>query len=140
METIQLALSEEAVHKCWEALKTLHETLKKSDFLYEVRKLQVETGYHLVFIEKDNKAVSVIGFHISESLAIGKFLQINDLSTLEGFQGKGYISELVDWIIEYARTKKCNQIISNLESQPENAQAIFQQKGFAIVRQQFAKL
>jgi GNAT superfamily N-acetyltransferase len=137
METIQLALSEEAVMKCFTALKELRSNLEKNNFLDEIRKLQIEQGYNLAYIEKNEEAVSVIGFHIRENLALGKYLHINDLSTIKAYKNKGFASELTSWALEYAQTKKCNQIFIDLYENPE-AESLCKKKGFEIVSQKYA--
>jgi GNAT superfamily N-acetyltransferase len=47
---------------------------------------------------------------ISESLAWGKFLYIDDLVSKSGDRSKGYGGELFDWLIDYARAENCQQL------------------------------
>ena len=65
--------------------------------------------FRLVYLrEKDIKAVA--GIRISEWLAGGKYLDIEDLVSKDGERSKGFGGELFDWIINYARQENCEQV------------------------------
>ncbi len=137
METIQLALSDDSIQKCWTAFKELYPQLKKSDFLFQIRKLQIDAGYTLVFIEKEAEAVAFLGFRISEDLAHGKYLLINEVYVQKQQAQAHFVEELLDWTIEYAKTKKCEQIFMDISSQNPQDSRLLEGRGFRALSQRF---
>jgi GNAT superfamily N-acetyltransferase len=65
-------------------------------------------GYKLACLV-DGEVKAVAGFRISECLAWGKVLYVDDLVSKSGERSKGYGGELLDWLIEYAKDKGCDQ-------------------------------
>jgi ribosomal protein S18 acetylase RimI-like enzyme len=47
-------------------------------------------GYQLAFLATDNRVVAVAGFRISQNLAYGKFLYVDDLVVDETARSHGY--------------------------------------------------
>jgi len=137
METIQLALSDDAIQKCWTAFKELYPQLKKSDFLFQIRKLQIDAGYTLVFIEKEGEAVAFLGFRISEDLAHGKYLLVNEVYVREQQAQSHFAEELLDWTIEYAKTKRCAHIFIDLDSAKHPHKGLLEGRGFKTISQRF---
>lgn len=124
------------IKKCWRAMHALRPHLKEDSFVAVIQRLQ-EDGYTLVFIEEAGEAVAVGGFVTGEKLARGKFLYIDDLSTLPGHQGKGYGSFLLDWIIAFAREKKFDQVHLDSGVQRFGAHRFYLHKGFDISSHHF---
>lgn len=52
----------------------------------------------------------MVGYRIADWLHTGKYLEIEDLVTDSGQGSKGYGSLLFDWVIEQAKTERCNQV------------------------------
>jgi GNAT superfamily N-acetyltransferase len=66
-------------------------------------------GYGLAYVEDGGEVKAVAGFRVSECLAWGKFLYVDDLVSKEGERSKGYGGELFDWLVGYARQQGCEQ-------------------------------
>lgn len=56
----------------------------------------------------DNKLVTVTSLFLE-----GRDLQFRKLATLKDFQNKGYATELIKWILDYAKEFKLNKVWSN---------------------------
>jgi len=52
---------------------------------------------------------AVAGFRISENLAYGKFLYVDDLVSKTEDRSKGYGGALFDWLVALAREHECDQ-------------------------------
>jgi GNAT superfamily N-acetyltransferase len=52
----------------------------------------------------------MFGFRISESLAWGKFLYVDDLVTRSVARSQGYGAELFNWLVNYATDQACQQL------------------------------
>ena len=88
----------------------LRSHLELTDFITQVQRQQQEFNYQLVYLQIDQIIQLVAGFRISESLAWGKFLYIDDLVSRSDDRSRGYGNELFNWLINYARTENCQQL------------------------------
>ena len=70
------------------------------EFLLRVKKQNEIAGYLLVFLEEDYVVKSVAGIRISECLAWGKFLYVDDLVTLSSERNKGYADKLFELAVQ----------------------------------------
>lgn len=106
---IKFARSDEEYVQCFEIISLLRPHLDLNEFLFRVKRMCSEIGYQLVYlIEGDIKVVA--GIRFSEWLHTGKYIEIEEFITREGDRSKGYGGQLFDWILEYAKEKKCNQV------------------------------
>jgi GNAT superfamily N-acetyltransferase len=58
----------------------------------------------------DGGIKAVAGFRISEWLAGGKYLEIEDLVAKSNERSKGYGGELFDWLVKHAKENNCRQV------------------------------
>jgi len=105
---IRIAKTDEEIIRCYDTMSQLRPHIKRGDFLPTVRR-QEKGGYKLAFVEDKDRAVSVAGFRINETLVCGKFMYVDDLVTDEKERSKGYGDKLIDWLIEYAKKNQCKQ-------------------------------
>lgn len=66
-----------------------------------------DKGIHIGYHKNDNP-VSVVSIFLNNGE-----LQFRKLATLEEFQGKGYASQLVKWILDYARDMQFPRVWCN---------------------------
>lgn len=90
-------------------MSQLRPHLNEDQFVSLVRK-QAEEGYRLAFIRKRRKVAAVAGFRVLHSLAWGRFCYVDDLVTDEGVRSKGLGTELIDWLVAFARREKCGRL------------------------------
>jgi GNAT superfamily N-acetyltransferase len=110
---VQLATSDAQILKCFATLSQLRLHLKQETFLDQIHRQQ-QDGYQLAFIEIDDCAIAVAGFHIAECLASGRFLYVYDLIVDESVRSQQYGQRLFDWLVAYAKSHNCNEL--NLDS------------------------
>jgi GNAT superfamily N-acetyltransferase len=79
------------------------------DFLARVRRQQAQCGWRLISVEDAGEPVAAAGFRISEWLAWGKALYVDDLICLESHRGRGFAEALMRWMEEEARAQGCAQ-------------------------------
>jgi len=106
---IILAESEQEVSACYPVMAELRPHLKREEFVPTVKRLAEIAGYRLAYLT-DGGIKAVAGFRISEWLAGGKYLDIEDLVTKSGERSKGYGGELFDWLVEHAQKNTCQQV------------------------------
>ncbi len=71
---------------------------------------QQKQGYLLAFLESDNVVRAVGGYRFLESLFSAKNLYVDDLVTREEDRSLGYGGQLLDWLIDQARTNGCETL------------------------------
>jgi GNAT superfamily N-acetyltransferase len=107
---ISIASSEREITNCFVVMKELRTHLELPEFIDRVTRQQQQFGYRLAYLETENAIVAVAGFRISENLAWGKFLYIDDLVSKTDARSCGYGAELFEWLVVQARTEKCHQL------------------------------
>lgn len=109
MSQIQLAKSDEEILNCHSVMAELRSHIRADEFLPTVKRLTEISGFQLAYLT-DGEVKAVAGFRISEWLAGGKFLEIEDFVSKDGERSKGYGSALFDWLVEYAKAENCRHI------------------------------
>ena len=109
MSRIAFALSDEEISECYPVMAELRPHIRPEDFLPVVKRLTEIAGLQLAYLT-DCEIKAVAGFRISEWLAGGKYLEIEDLVAKSSERSKGYGGELFDWLVEHARENNCLQV------------------------------
>ena len=106
---IILASSDQEISACYQVMAELRPHVTREKFLRRVRRQSEIANYRLAcLIEQDVKAVA--GFRISENLAWGKFLYVDDLVSGGDDRSRGYGGMLFDWLVDHAREQSCEQL------------------------------
>jgi GNAT superfamily N-acetyltransferase len=81
-------------------------------FVERVDEVQRAEGYRLVGVFEDEPAhaMAVAGFRVGHMLAWGRFLYVDDLSTLPEARRRGYGRQLLDWLDGEAERLGCVQL------------------------------
>jgi GNAT superfamily N-acetyltransferase len=103
-----LATEERELQNCYAVMAELRPHVGADEFLAQVKRQMAGAGYRLAYLA-DGEVKAVAGFRISECLAWGKFLYVDDLVSKEGERSKGYGGALFDWLVEHAREHNCAQ-------------------------------
>jgi GNAT superfamily N-acetyltransferase len=105
---IALAVGDEEIRSCYAVMSELRPHVSAEDFLSRVRRQMETAGYKLAYLS-DGEVKAVAGFRVSECLAWGRFMYVDDLVSKDGERSKGYGGQLFDWLVEYARGEGCDQ-------------------------------
>jgi GNAT superfamily N-acetyltransferase len=123
-----------------QALRTHYED--EAAFVERVDEVQRGEGYRLVGVFEDHPhAVAVAGFRVGHMLAWGRFLYVDDLSTLPEARRRGYGRQLLDWLTEEARAQGCDQLHldSGVTADRYDAHRLYLNSGLAITSHHFAR-
>jgi GNAT superfamily N-acetyltransferase len=104
---IALAVEDDEIESCYAVMSELRPHVAAGEFVPRVRR-QMAGGYKLAYLS-DGGVKAVAGFRVSECLAWGKFVYVDDLVSKEGERSKGYGGRLFDWLVEYARAEGCDR-------------------------------
>jgi GNAT superfamily N-acetyltransferase len=108
MTRIALATEDHEIQSCYPVMAELRPHVPPGEFLLRVKRQAEIAGYKLAYlISGEVKAVA--GFRISECLAWGKFLYVDDLVSGSDERSKGFGGALFDWLVEYAKREGCDQ-------------------------------
>jgi GNAT superfamily N-acetyltransferase len=109
-DDISIAISIQEITDCFSVMVELRPHLELADFIDRVQRQQQQFDYQLVYLQVDRIVQAVAGFRISESLAWGKFLYVDDLVSQSNNRSKGYGLKLFNWLVDYARIQNCQQL------------------------------
>jgi GNAT superfamily N-acetyltransferase len=120
-------------------LRSHHRNLEA--FVRRVDEVQRPQGYRLVGAFEDERVVAVAGFRVIESLAWGRSLYVDDLSTLSEARRRGHAAALLDWCAEEARRAGCGELHldSGLGAERADAHRLYFNRGLRVTSFHFAK-
>ena len=108
MTRIREAEKREEIARCFDVIRELRPHLEPASFVGQVLRQQAQ-GYRLAFLEEAGAVQACAGFRISENLAWGKFMYVDDLVTAASVRSRGFGGELFDWLVAQARATGCAQ-------------------------------
>jgi GNAT superfamily N-acetyltransferase len=109
MTTISLAETDADIARCFPVLFQLRPHLLEECFLERVRGQQTKFGYNLAFLHDQGIVRAVAGFRITECLAWGKFLYVDDLVSAAEARFQGHGQRLIEWLLARAREEGCEE-------------------------------
>jgi GNAT superfamily N-acetyltransferase len=123
------------------ALRTDYESERA--FVERVDDVLRPAGYRLVgaFSPAGEEAVAVAGFRIGESLAWGRYLYVDDLSTIPEARRQGYAGRLLEWLVAEGQRLGCAQLHldSGTGSERFSAHRLYYNHRLAIYSHHFAR-
>lgn len=135
---IAIAETDIEIQDCYPVMSELRPHISAEDFLPKVKSLSANTGFRLIYLKDAEEVKAVGGFRISEWLAGGKYLEIEDLATEDGDRSKGYGGEIFDWLVELARRENCKQIRLVSHVKRFGAHRFYLRKGMIIEAHYFS--
>lgn len=128
----------------FEAMRALRSHWRDRDaWVARVDDLQRADGYRLVaaFDDVAGEAVAVAGFRLGHNLAWGRFIYVDDLSTLPAARGRGHAESLLRWIFDEAQRLGCDEVHLDSGTMPERwaAHRLYHRVGMSISSHHFAR-
>jgi GNAT superfamily N-acetyltransferase len=136
--TLALARDDATRRRCWPILRQLRPHLDEGQFLEQARRQTAEVDWRLLYAEHGGEVVGCAGFRISEYLAHGRTLYLDDLVTDEGVRGSGVGRALMGWLVEHARAHGCAQLHLDSGVQRFGAHRFYLMQGMHISAHHFA--
>jgi GNAT superfamily N-acetyltransferase len=128
----------------YDAMRALRTRLEgEAEFAEHVDGVLRPGGYRLIgaFLPDREQAVAVAGFRLGDSLAWGRYLYIDDLSTAPQARRQGHAGALLEWLVSEARSLGCGQLHldSGTERERLDAHRLYHARGLAIHSHHFAR-
>lgn len=133
---VSLARNDQEIQSCFDVMAALRPHLKREEFVSRIRRQQQGSGYELAYLAAGT-VKAVAGFRISENLAWGKFLYVDDLVAGSSDRSQGYGGILFDWLVDYARAAGCDEFHLDSGVQRFDAHRFYLRKRMAIEAHHF---
>ncbi|MDC1528232.1 GNAT family N-acetyltransferase [Gammaproteobacteria bacterium] len=127
--TIQLATSDEDLLALAPVMLQLRPEYSRETLIKQIRKQQAD-GYQVAMLEMDGDIACVAGFVITDKLAWGKLLYVDDLITSESVRSRGAGKAMMDWLKRYARDESCRELHLDSGVQRQDAHRFYDREGF----------
>lgn len=101
-------------------ITALYPELLEEEFVTSLRTI-VPQGYKLFALRDFGKIVSVVGIQPMHLLVVGKIIWIFDMATDLTVQSKGYGTELLNFVEEYAKQNGYTRVLLHAPIQRDNA-------------------
>ncbi|MDM8559920.1 GNAT family N-acetyltransferase [Candidatus Parabeggiatoa sp. HSG14] len=134
---IKFAEIDEDIESCYSVMVQLRPHLSQSEFIQRVKR-QMQDGYKLAFLESKTGICAVAGFRISENLAWGKFLYLDDFVSDENHRSKGSGKQFFSWLIDYGHAQGCKQFHLDSGVQRFLAHKFYFREGMKIMSYHFS--
>jgi GNAT superfamily N-acetyltransferase len=129
--------------QAFEAMRALRPQYEdEPSFVALVDEVLRPDGYRLVgAFEESRSAVAVAGFRVGISLDWGRYIYVDDLSTLPAARRRGHARELLDWLHEEALRLDCDQLHLDSAVGPQRADAhrLYLNSGLQITAHHFER-
>lgn len=112
---IKVAADEATLRACWPVMRQLRPHLDESSFVDQATRQRSTCGYRLVYAIRATQAkpapvLGCAGFRITEFMAWGRTLYVDDLVTDVAHRSQGVGASLLDWLAAEARGAGCSQL------------------------------
>lgn len=134
---VKSATTDADIARCFPVMVQLRPHLTSDTFLQKVKK-NAAAGFKLAYVEVDDEVRAVAGYRISDNLAWGHFLYVDDLVTDERVRSTGCGGFLFDWLVDQAKQNKCEQFHLDSGVQRFGAHRFYLNKRMDITSHHFA--
>ena len=128
MHTIRIAGTPAEIADCFPVMTQLRPHLERTEFMTRVQR-QMADGYRLACLRADGAVKAVAGYRISENLAWGRFLYVDDLVTDQAARSQGHGKALLAWLAGHARQNGCAQLHLDSGAQRKDAHRFYLREG-----------
>jgi GNAT superfamily N-acetyltransferase len=107
---IKKMTSDAEIMSTYDTMKQLRTHVAKNDYLQRVKRQQEKHNYYLAAVIDDGVVRCVAGYRLTEALAWGRFLYVDDLITDESGRSRNYGRQMMEWLLQEASNNGCEQI------------------------------
>lgn len=133
---IRVADADREIDDCFRVMVQLRPHLVRSEFVTRVRR-QMADGYRLAYLLEETAVCAVAGYRVSENLAWGKFLYVDDLVTDAAQRSRGCGKALLAWLKDEAQRSGCLQIDLDSGTQRKDAHRFYRREGMDLASYHF---
>ncbi|WNC72695.1 GNAT family N-acetyltransferase [Thalassotalea psychrophila] len=134
---VQLLKSETELPLIAKVLLQLRPQFTISSLIEQIKKQQ-KMGYQIAYVTSGENILCVAGFVISEKIAWGKHIYVDDLVTDEKYRSTGAGSLLINWLKAYSLENGCKQLHLDSGVQRFPAHRFYLREKFEIASHHFS--
>jgi GNAT superfamily N-acetyltransferase len=131
MSTIQIAITDAEINRCFPVMHQLRPKLLAEEFVGRIQTQQAE-GYQLAFLAHENAIASVAGFRLQTLLWSGRTLYVDDLVTDSALRSQGHGEAMLVWLIALAKEAGCTTFMLDSGTHRHEAHAFYFRHGLRI--------
>jgi GNAT superfamily N-acetyltransferase len=126
--TIRIAETPAEIEQCFPVMAQLRPHLEREEFIARVQR-QMADSYRLAYLSAGSSVIAVAGYRITENLAWGRFLYVDDLVTDQAARSRGHGKALLAWLTRHARQNGCAQLHLDSGAQRKDAHRFYLREG-----------
>jgi GNAT superfamily N-acetyltransferase len=107
---IEKITKEEKIRATYPVMSQLRCHLTEQQYVEAVLRQQQNSPYQLAVLSEDGRVCCLAGYRISECLAWGKFLYVDDLVSDGNLRSKNHGKQMMQWLVEEAIKNGCKQL------------------------------
>jgi len=138
MGEVRLANSATEISRCLPVMLHLRPHLVADEFVARVRAQQAQ-GYRLAYLEHEDVVVAAAGFRVTEILATGRTLYVDDLVTGPAHRSHGHGKAMLDWLQAHAREAGCDTFSLDSGTHRQEAHAFYFRERMRVTSFHFVK-
>ena len=138
MSVIRLATTDAELRAAFPVMRQLRPHLDEPTFVAQARRQIDAHGWRLALLEHEGHVVACAGFRVSEWMAWGKALYVDDLVTDVHARSAGHGKHLFEWLVATARAEGCAQLHLDSGVQRFGAHRFYMRKRMEITSHHFA--
>ncbi|MDP6443111.1 MAG: GNAT family N-acetyltransferase [Pirellulaceae bacterium] len=135
---IQTAEHDDDIMRCFPVIQELRPHVREDKFVSQVRAQSAQCGYALALAQLDGQVVGVAGFRITENLAWGRHVFVDDLVTAAAARSRGVGSALLHWLVRLGKSEGCGQLHLDSGVQRHDAHRFYLRERMDITSHHFA--
>jgi len=124
--------------RCYAVMSQLRPHIPEADFVARIE-AQQRQGFHLAYGEEGREVVAAAGFRVTEILATGRTLYVDDLVTDAAQRSRGYGKAMLQWLEARAREQGCETFSLDSGTHRQEAHAFYFREGMRVTSFHFAK-
>ncbi|WP_088102090.1 GNAT family N-acetyltransferase [Halalkalibacter urbisdiaboli] len=137
MARVERIKTESEILSTFATVNQLRPHLTKDGYVKTIKRLMDTYEYTLVAVIEEAQVKAVAGYRLSESLAWGKYLYVDDLITDKASRRIGYAQLLWDWLYLEADKHECEQFHLDSGVNRHEAHRFYLKTGLAITCHHF---
>lgn len=106
---IVVALTDQEICKSYDVMSELRPGYTVEGYLAQVKKQMEIANFRIAMLSDSGVVHCVAGYRVTESLAWGKFMYVDDLVTSNKSRSRNFGKTMSDWLIAIAKEQQCTQ-------------------------------
>lgn len=107
---IKKMTSDAEISATYPVMRQLRTHVSEKGYVERIKRQQSAGRYELAAVVNDGHVRCVAGYRVSECLAWGKFLYVDDLISDESERSKKHGKEMMQWLAAEAKKRGCEEL------------------------------